>query len=217
MVFDCPKVIPSLPNLNCKVNYGQIQKIAFQRLGNKFGKNNYITDKASWTEFLSAVDETKIAITPYVESPTSEGGDERTFGGGNDTLDGIELVMGIKPVKMSFALRKYPQEIIEALKVLTRIKDLGVYFFNGAGQVLALKDGYGYAPIPIRSLFVGDLLLNGLAEPDRNLMSFSFKANYSDKLAVVAVNFNPLDDLENIDVQIGDGSFSKAFGTSYDI
>lgn len=209
--------MPSIPNLKCKVNYGQVQKIAFQRIGNKFASENPISEVSSWTEFLSAIDDTKLVITPYVEAPTTEGGDEVTFGGGNETRDGIEMVMGIKPVKMTFALRHYPQEIVAALKVLTKIKDLGVYFFNGNGQILAIKDGYSYSPIPIRSLFVGDLVLNGLSQPDRNTMSFSFKANYSDKLVVVTPNFNPINDLENIDVQIGDGSFNVAFNPSYDI
>lgn len=217
MTYICPQTIPAIPNLKCKVNYGQVQKIAFQRIGNEFSSLNPIQDKASWTRFLAAIDKTKLVITPYVEAPTSEGGDEKTFGGGNETRDGIETIMGINPVKMSFALRHYPQDIISALKVLTRVKDLGVYFFNGNGQILALKEDDTYKPIPIRSLFVGDLVLHGLSQPDRNTMSFSFKANYSDKLVVVTPNFSPINDLENIDVHIGDGSFSLAFNPSFDI
>lgn len=209
--------MPSVRNLQCKVNYGQIQKIAFQRIDNSFSPINPIVDMSSWTYFLSASDNTKIVITPYVEAPTSNGGDEMTFGGGNNTRDGIELVMGINPVKMTFALRHYPQEIVSALKILTKVQDLGVYFFNGSGQILALKDGYGYAPIPIRSLFVGDLLLHGLSQPDRNILSFSFKANYSDKLVVVSPEFNPLNDLENVGTYIEDGSFNNAFNNSFDI
>lgn len=215
-IYNCPSM-PAVPNLKCSVNYGQVQKIAFQRIGNSFSPLNPIVDKASWTAYLASNNEDKLVITPYVEAPTSEGGDEVTFGGGNETRDGIELVMGIKPVKMSFALRKYPQTIIAALKILTRIKDLGVYFFNGNGQVLALMEGDTYSPIPIRSLFVGDLVLHGLSQPDRNTMSFSFKANYSDRLVVVTPEFNPITDLENMDIHIGDGSFAMAFNPSYDI
>lgn len=202
--------------MKCEVRYGQIQKIAFQRLGQTFGSE--ITDLSSWTDFLAATDASKMVLTPFVESPTSEGGDELTFGGGNNTLDGIETVMGINPVKMTFALRHYPQTIIAALKYLAKnFRDLGVYFFNGYGQVLALEEDGVYSPIPIRSLFVGDLLLHGLSQPDRNIMSFSFKANYSDSLVVVKPDFNPITDLLNVDTYIGDGSFSSAFGFSFDV
>ena len=204
--------------MTCGIRYGQVQKVAFTRIGNLFSNSsNPITDLASWTAFLSAEDSTKIVVTPYVEAPTMEGGDEKTFGGGNATLDGIIMVLGSQPVRMSFALRNYPQTIISALKILTKIKDLGVFLFNDNGGIICLQEGGTYLPIPIRALFIGDLILSGRTQPDRNTMKFSFKSNYSDKLVVVKPNFSPVNDLANIDVHIGDGSFSLAFNPSYDI
>ena len=214
----CPTNLPPIPNMTCGIRYGQVQKIAFTRIGNLFSNSsNPITDLASWTAFLSAEDSTKIVVTPYVEAPTMEGGDEKTFGGGNTTLDGIIMVLGSQPIRMSFALRNYPQTIISALKVLTKIKDLGVFLFNDNGGIICLQEGGTYLPIPIRALFVGDLILSGRIQPDRNTMKFSFKSNYSDKLVVVKPDFSPINDLANIDVHIGDGSFSLAFNPSYDI
>lgn len=214
----CPTNLPPIPNMTCGIRYGQVQKIAFTRIGNLFSNSsNPITDLASWTAFLSAEDSTKIVVTPYVEAPTMEGGDEKTFGGGNTTLDGIIMVLGSEPIRMSFALRNYPQTIISALKILTKIKDLGVFLFNDNGGIICLQEGGTYLPIPIRALFVGDLILSGRTQPDRNTMKFSFKSNYSDKLVVVKPNFSPVNDLANIDVHIGDGSFSLAFNPSYDI
>lgn len=204
--------------MTCGIRYGQVQKIAFTRMGNLFSdSSNPITDLASRTAFLAAEDSTKIVVTPYVEAPTMEGGDEKTFGGGNTTLDGIIMVLGSQPIRMSFALRNYPQTIISALKILTKIKDLGVFLFNDNGGIICLQEGSTYLPIPIRALFVGDLILSGRIQPDRNTMNFSFKSNYSDKLVVVKPNFSPVNDLANIDVHIGDGSFSSAFNPSYDI
>ena len=214
----CPTNLPPIPNMTCGIRYGQVQKIAFTRIGNLFSNSsNPITDLASWTAFLSAEDSTKIVVTPYVEAPTMEGGDEKTFGGGNTTLDGIIMVLGSEPIRMSFALRNYPQTIISALKILTKIKDLGVFLFNDNGGIICLQEGGTYLPIPIRALFVGDLILSGRTQPDRNTMKFSFKSNYSDKLVVVKPDFSPINDLANIDVHIGDGSFSLAFNPSYDI
>ena len=214
----CPTNLPPIPNMTCGIRYGQVQKIAFTRIGNLFSNSsNPITDLASWTAFLSAEDSTKIVVTPYVEAPTMEGGDEKTFGGGNATLDGIIMVLGSQPIRMSVALRNYPQTIISALKILTKIKDLGVFLFNVNGGIICLQEGGTYLPIPIRALFVGDLILSGRTQPDRNTMKFSFKSNYSDKLVVVKPDFSPINDLANIDVHIGDGSFSLAFNPSYDI
>ena len=204
--------------MTCGIRYGQVQKIAFTRIGNLFSdSSNPITDLASWTEFLAAEDSTKIVVTPYVEAPTMEGGDEKTFGGGNTTLDGIIMVLGSQPIRMSFALRNYPQTIISALKILTKIRDLGVFLFNDNGGIICLQEGGTYLPIPIRALFVGDLILSGRTQPDRNTMKFSFKSNYSDKLVVVKPDFSPVNDLANIDVHIGDGSFSLAFNPSFEI
>ena len=214
----CPTNLPPIPNMTCGIRYGQVQKIAFTRIGNLFSNSsNPITDLASWTAFLAAEDSTKIVVTPYVEAPTMEGGDEKTFGGGNTTLDGIIMVLGSQPIRMSFALRNYPQTIISALKILTKIRDLGVFLFNDNGGIICLQEGDTYQPIPIRALFVGDLILSGRIQPDRNTMKFSFKSNYSDKLVVVKPDFSPINDLANIDVHIGDGSFSLAFNPSYDI
>lgn len=216
-MYSCPTNIPALPNMGCAIRYGQVQKIAFTRIGNRFASLNPITELASWTERLSAEDSTKIVVTPYVESPTMDGGDEKTFGGGNETRDGIEIVMGAEPIRMSFALRNYPQSIISALKILAKIRDLGVFLINGDGGIICLQEGGTYAPIPIRAMFIGDLILGGREQPDRNTMKFSFKQNYSDSLVVVRPDFNPISDLANIDVHIGDGSFSLAFNQSYDI
>ena len=214
----CPTNLPPIPNMTCGIRYGQVQKIAFTRIGNLFSdSSNPITDLASWTAFLAAEDITKIVVTPYVEAPTMEGGDEKTFGGGNTTLDGIIMVLGSQPIRMSFALRNYPQTIISALKILTKIRDLGVFLFNDNGGIICLQEGGTYLPIPIRALFVGDLILSGRTQPDRNTMKFSFKSNYSDKLVVVKPNFSPVNDLANIDVHIGDGSFSLAFNPSFEI
>jgi hypothetical protein len=139
-----------------------------------------------------------------------------TFGSGNQVRDGIEYVMGINPVKMTFQLRNYPQRVIRAVKHLTTFQDLGVYFFTPNG-IVALKEDGNYLPIPVRALFVGDLLMHGLAQPDRNILSFRFKQNYSDYLEVVPTNFNPIEELLNADHYIGDGSFSKAFDFSFDV
>ena len=202
----CPAgaALPQIPNASCPQDWGQTQKIIFQRIFKTAGTKNSFTQTASikelssWSALFSASDGTKCVITPYVEAPTSDGGDAITFGGGNDTVGGTTKVIGRNPVNMSFVMRQMTQDVIKALKGLQCEDELGVYLVNGDGQILAIssKDNE-YTPIPIRSLFVSDLKLMGLDNPDENALSFSFLPNWSDDAKVVTPEFNPLTDLSN--------------------
>ena len=202
----CPAgaALPQIPNASCPQDWGQTQKIIFQRIFKTAGTKNSFTSSSdikqlsSWTALFSASDGTKCVITPYVEAPTSDGGDAITFGGGNDTVGGTTKVIGRNPVNMSFVMRQMTQDVIKALKGLQCEEELGVYLVNGDGQILALSSADNtYTPIPIRSLFVSDLKLMGIDNPDENALSFSFLPNWSDDVKVVAPEFNPLTDLSN--------------------
>ena len=202
----CPAgaALPAVPNASCPQDFGQVQKIIFQRIFKTAGTKNSFTQTASikqlssWTALFSASDGTKCVITPYVEAPTSDGGDAITFGGGNDTVGGTTKVIGRNPVNMSFVMRQMTQDVIKALKGLQCEDELGVYLVNGDGQILAVSSADNeYTPIPIRSLFISDLKLMGLDNPDENSLSFSFLPNWSDDVKVVAPEFNPLTDLSN--------------------
>ena len=207
-VCTCPvgTALPAVPNSSCPQDFGQIQKIAFQRVftsgttKNSFTTAAAIALLASWTDKLIASDGTKVVISPYVEAPASDGGDAITFGGGNDTPGGIVKTIGRNPVTMTFELRQMTQNVISALKSLS-CENIGVYFFNGDGQIMALKDesvATTFYPIPIKNLFVSDLKLNGLDTPDSNTLSFSFEPNWSDNAAIVTpTDFNPLTDIAN--------------------
>ena len=202
----CPAgaALPQIPNASCPQDWGQTQKIIFQRIFKTAGTKNSFTSSSdikqlsSWTALFSASDGTKCVITPYVEAPTSDGGDAITFGGGNDTVGGTTKVIGRNPVNMSFVMRQMTQDVIKALKGLQCEDELGVYLVNGDGQILALSSADNeYTPIPIRSLFISDLKLMGLDNPDENALSFSFLPNWSDDAKVVTPNFNPLTALSN--------------------
>jgi hypothetical protein len=220
MICECPAAasIPTIPTFNCSENFGQIQKIAFQRLKyteagappttgeNVFAESsNSIKLKASWTAAIALTNDKKVAISPFIEAPTQDGGDPRTFGGGNDTLGGMEIIIGSEPTTFTAVLRRCPQHVIAVLKELQCEAvqgNLGVYLFSENGQIEAIKEevssgggstNVNYKPIPIRSLFVGDKIHGGFEEPDHNNLQFAFEPNYSDKLAIVTpTDFNPL-------------------------
>lgn len=211
-ICKCPAAaaLPNIPNFTCAESFGQIQKVAFQRLYKSAGgKNSFTKDAgigklASWSPFLAAEDDTKIVISPYIQAPTAEAGAPRTFGGGNETLGGIEEIIGREPTPFTGVIRKMPQSLIKALKELQCESDsqnLGVYLFDENGSIGALQDpttATTYYPIPIRSLFFGDKTLGGLEAPDSNAVQWSFLPNWSDDLAILTPeDFNPLTDLKN--------------------
>lgn len=201
--------MPDIPVSNCLESFGQIQKVAFQRLYKSTGeKNSFKTDagiekKASWTPLLAADDDTKIVISPYIQAPTAEAGAARTFGGGNETLGGVEEIVGREPTPFTGVMRKLPQKIIKALKELQCESwgdNLGVYLFDENGAIGAIQDAKTattHYPIPIRSLFIGDKTLGGYEAPDSNNIQWAFLPNWSDDLAmIVPEDFNPLTDLK---------------------
>ena len=213
LLCTCPAgtSIPDVPNVSCPVNFGQIQKIAFQRLKKADGtKNcflaaNAITALASWEALLAAVDASKIVITPYVNAPADSGGDARMTSGGNDDLGGIPEVLGGNPVQFAAQLRSVPQSVAVALKELmceANAGNLGVFLFDENGNIEAIQDATTpttYYPIPIRGLFVGDKIHGNYDAKDSNAISWYYQPGYSDALAIVAPagGWNPLTDLEN--------------------
>lgn len=210
MICKCPagEALPNVPAITCSESFGQVQKVAFQRLMNDNGsKNSFtsektITEISSWTPLLSANDSTKIVVSPYIQAPEATAGAARTFGGGNETLGGVEEVIGREPTPFTGVIRRSPQGVIKALKEMQCESwgdNLGIFIFdeNGAiGAIKGNKDGT-YYPIPIRSLFIGDKTLGGLEAPDSNAIQWLFLPNWSDDLAIVAPEFNPLTDFKH--------------------
>ena len=208
----CPAAtaLTTIPAASCAETFGQIQKAAFCRLAKADGTKNSFTsgtstgiDKlAAWTAKMAKTDGEKVVVTPYIQAPTQEAGSPRTFGGGNDTLGGVELIVGREPSTFTGVLRAIPQSVIKAMKALqceAQSDNLGVFLFDENGNIEAIEDGTTagtYYPIPVRSLFIGDKAHGGLEQPDSNAIQWSFLPNYSDNLKIVApTDFNPLTDL----------------------
>lgn len=223
-ICKCPAAtaLPNIPNFTCAESFGQIQKVAFQRLYNSGGeKNSFATSvaigqKTSWTPLLSAGDDTKVVVSPYIQAPTAEAGAPRTFGGGNETLGGIEEIIGREPTTFTAVMRKMPQSLIKALKDLQCESDsqnLGVYLFDENGAIGALQaptTAKTCYPIPIRSLFIGDKTLGGFEAPDSNAIQWTFLPNWSDDLAIIVpIDFNPLTDLKNEEGQTNNSDVGK--------
>lgn len=202
----CPAAtaLTTIPTEGCAQNFGQIQKIIFQRIQKSAGEKNSIADGtstgsagllATWTALKVKTDGEKVVVTPFIEAPTDDGGDARTYGGGNDTLNGIEVIVGSNPVNFSCRLNGKVQSIIAAMKTLqceSLGNNLGCYLVNAEGHIEGIKEGDKWYPIPIQRLFVGDKHHGNFDGPDYNELSFSFAPGYSDKLDVLVLDASAL-------------------------
>lgn len=209
LVCQCPAAasLTTIPNVACAENFGQIQKVAFQRLvkadgtKNSFSSTASILLKASWTALLAAADGSKVVVSPYINAPADGGGDARMSSGGNDDLGGVPEVLGGEPVQFTGQIRAVSQSVIKAMKALqceANAGNLGVFLFDENGNIEAIKgetEGT-YYPIPIRALFVGSKIHGNYDAKDSNAISWYYPDNYSDDLAIVVpTDFNPLTDL----------------------
>lgn len=209
----CPpaNALPLIPGVNCGEEFGQTQKVAFQRIKdsagvfNEFTTPNTIDLLASWVTRISASNGTRIVLSPYVQAPLTEPGEAITFGSGNEVPDGIPINVGTNPTSFTGVLRSIPQSVIAVMKELAceaAYGNLGVFLFDNRGQIKALKGSTSnsYRPIPIRSFFISDLALGGQETPDGNNISWTFLPGWSDKTANVIAQFDPINDLVPIAV-----------------
>lgn len=194
---------------DCKESLGQIQKVIIQRRYSSAGVLNTIPEasiksKTAMAVLATAADGTKIIISPYIQNPTTTPGEARTFGGGNQTLGGIEIVIGREPTTFEGIIYQEKQATIKTMKEYS-CEEIGVYLIDENGNIGAIKTTSGnataYAPIPLRSFFVGDKNLGGYEEPDSNAIKWSFLPNWSDDLEIIKqteMDYNPLTDLVNV-------------------
>jgi len=204
IICACPRdaALPDIPLDSCPESLGQIQKAIFQRVYSSGTTKNTIEDPtalASWTPLLAAADSTKVVQSPYLQAPTSEAGAARTYGGGNETLGGVELVIGKEPSTFTANVLRSKQSTIAALKAL-QCEDVGVFLVDENGQIGCLADDVEtpttYYPIPVQTLFVSDKSFGGLENPDMNMLSWSLSPDWSDKFVIVSPSdFNALTDL----------------------
>ena len=128
LICSCPAntALTTIPAVTCPENFGQIQKVAFQRLKLADGTRNSfaaaagtpttptITLKASWVAAMALSTAGKIVISPFINNPTDGGGDARLTSGGNDDLGGIPSVLGGNPVTFEGSLRSVPLRLLRS-------------------------------------------------------------------------------------------------------
>lgn len=217
MDCNCPDngILTEIPANDCPFDMKQIQRLAFASAGKVIWDSEsgggagsgvpvvgqQADTKADWDARLTAVDNTKIVVTPLVGGePIIEAGEAITEGGGdNSTLNGVEEVTGVNPSRFSATFKSLlpAQEI--ALKEIM-CKGVEVYFFLQGGKIALAKVGGTNAEerkgFPVQSYFFSDRNNAGYGTKDSFTMSFSLVEGWSEDLSILSpADFNPLYDL----------------------
>lgn len=177
-----PDIIDAAP---CYENFGQIQKLVFWRRGKKIASVATAEKEATWTALLASSTAAKAVVSPFVSGASVVPGEARTYGGGNDTKDGIPIILGSEASPFEARILRYDQETISLLKTLA-CEEIDVILINENGQFgWSDKDGddtfYGF---PLEGFFVSDLALPGYAEPNHNVIKFMLPSGWSDTFKI---------------------------------
>ena len=173
----------------CPQEIGQIQKMIFWRRGNSIASVATAIKSTTWTTLLTATGNTKALVTSFVVGKITPG-EAREFGGGNETKNGIPIVIGGQPSTFDGFAYQQDQDVIANLKRL-QCEALDVILVNENGQFVYSDTVYGgttggFYGFPVEGMFVGDLETGDFDGADRNKIMFRLPANWSDKLEVSA-------------------------------
>lgn len=180
--------------------WGQIQKVIFQRIYSSGSTRNSFTIAttnpnalASWTALESAVDGTKIQVSPYIQNVVFTPGGPLEEGGANETLGGIPIVVGREATRATSVIRNAPTGVIEDLKKY-QCEEMGIYLINECGNIIGIADDPDtptiFYPIPVFAFFIGDRTPGGFQLTDTNQFNWSFEPNWSDRAYLVDTLFD---------------------------
>lgn len=217
MDCNCPDdgILEDIVDSNCPFDLKQIQRLAFATRGKVLwdsadgtGTGNGLPASAStaqvdtladWQARRTAIDDTKIIVSPLIGGePIIKAGDPITEGGGdNSTLNGVKEVTGTNPSEFSCKFKSLaPEQEVGMKKV--QCKTAEVYFFNEAGKIICQKlpGTKNHKGFIMQSFFFSDRNNEGYGTKDKHDLSFSLVKGWSENLVVVEpADFNPLYDL----------------------
>ena len=156
MDCNCPDdgILEEIGSSSCPFDMKQIQRIAFASKGKVIwdsgsggGAGNgipavaaQVDTLADWQARRTAVDNTKIVVTPLIGGdPAIAAGEAITEGGGdNSTLNGVEEVTGTNPSNFTATFKSLEPAQEKSLKAIG-CKTTEVYFFLEGGKIACHK------------------------------------------------------------------------------
>jgi hypothetical protein len=181
-----------ITNINdCKVEFGQIQKMIFWRHGQSLSAVASAISATCWTARLTATGDKKAVASPFVSliiPPTTI----REVGSGNEVRNGIPIQIGTLSVKCEGHIWQQDQAVIKLLKNL-ECEDLDVLFINENNQLGYSKESSKVKGFPITSFFVSDLGTGSYADGSKNMFSFYLPGGWSDYFTITTATSFLLD------------------------
>lgn len=176
---------------DCKVEFGQIQKLIFWRHGQQLTAAASAISSAVWTAHLTATGDSKAVVSPFVSLiiPPTE---VREVGSGNEVKDGIPIQIGTLSVKAEGHIWQTDQATIKLLKALS-CEDLDVMFINENNQLGYSLVATKVEGFPVTSLFFSDLSTGSYTDGSKNIFSFYLAGGWSDNFTVTAATTFLLD------------------------
>lgn len=202
-LFACPlpTAIADIPATDCPVKFDQIQKFAFQRIQDtpSFTPTNILL-VSTWHALLIAADDTKVVITPYMNSVVIPAGDALTEGGNdNTTLNGIPTLRGLGFVNVTAELRNVDADTAAGLRALTPesaqngFTNLQVYLFNREKKIIGSLESSRVAGFPVYNLVVTDVSSEGFGKDNIYKVQFAMAGGWSEfHASYKPTAFNPL-------------------------
>ena len=201
LIINCPlpDAIPNGVETDCPEIFGQISKIAFQKIQSapSFTKTT-VGLKATWTPLLTAVGDTKVVLSPLISNfviPASallsEGGNDNT------TINGIRNVRGLGTVTATGILKNITaltKKAIQDLFPFTKAPAPGItllwaYFITTDGKVICKSNGEGF---PVYNLALTDPKLEGFNKDNDFDLSLDMEGGWSDDFMTVHTDFKPM-------------------------
>lgn len=194
-----PDAIPDIPAVACPEDLGQIVRVILTRQKNQIAATLAAAKLlATYTPLLTAIDNTKIQVSPNLleaivippGEPITQGGDD------NSTPLGRQIVVGASTIIVTGMLRAVDSLVIAALKAF-RCESMDLVLINEFGQLAFSKNTDGsLRGFPAHAFFIGDKGNAGKNTQDQAKIRWGFDAGWRDTLVLVdPTDFDPRFDL----------------------
>lgn len=205
-LFSCPApaTLATIPATVCPIRFDQTQKLGLRRItGATTLTPTNILVVATLTPLLSATDNTKLLISPFLNAVViPQSAELETGGNDNTTLNGIPELRGIGNVKVTAALRNVSAATADALRAMASesaispgFTNLEVFLFNINKQVICDKPSSAavVAGFPVYNFVVTDVGSAGFKEDNIYNVSWYFTGLWSKTWqAFTPTDYNPL-------------------------
>lgn len=193
-ICPAPTVAPSLSTIDpCPVNTGQIQRYVFVDRGTEYPIAS-LTDATFWGAKQVATDTSKAIFSPLIGNPETEPGEPTEFGGGNETIDGVPIVVGYEPTTFTFRHYSMQKGMAKELRVFA-CRSVDVFLINENKQFCYnAKSATTATGFPVQSYSLSDRKLGGYSEPDYNNGKMVWPEEWSDNYTMTEqiTAWNPL-------------------------